>query len=212
MKKTGILSSAAVVICLAMPLQAATQTLSDEAEAALLEALNDEYHAQAFYAALVEEYGPNTPFKNIMEAEARHAEKVIKLLNKYDVEVPENGYLDGSLAVAPIPPTLDEAYEMGVQAEIDNIALYEENLLPAVADYNDITRVLTALKTASETKHLPTFERCSDGDCRNVSARSGSGAGKQAGRTTKGTSSQKGKGQRDRKRNGQGKQKGSGKS
>lgn len=212
MIKTGILSAVAVAACLAMPLQAATKTLSPEAEAALLEALNDEYHAQAFYAALVDEYGANTPFANIMEAEAKHAEKLIALLEKYGVEVPENGYLDGSLPLAPIPPTLADAYATGVQGEIDNIAMYEESLLPDVVGYKDITRVFTSLKTASETQHLPTFERCSAGDCQTVASNSGSGAGKQTGKVAKGTSSQKGKGQKERQRKGQGKQKGRGNS
>ncbi|NDW54249.1 DUF2202 domain-containing protein [Aliiroseovarius sp. PrR006] len=206
MTKTGILSALAVAACMAMPLQAATKTLSPEAEAALLEALNDEYHAQAFYAELVDEYGTNTPFANIMLAEERHAEKLIDLLEKYGVEVPENGYLDGSLPIAPIPSTIVEAYETGVQGEIDNIAMYEDDLLPAVADYKDITRVFTALMTASETKHLPTFERCSAGDCQKVA--SGAGRGKQVGKNAKEMPAQKSKGQKDRPRNGQGKQKG----
>lgn len=208
MTKTGILSAVAVATCLALPLQAASKALSPEAEAALLEALNDEYHAQAFYAALVDEYGANTPFANIMGAEARHAEKLINLLEKYGVDVPENGYLDGSLPVAPIPSTLAEAYEIGVQGEIDNIAMYDDDLLPVVAGYKDITRVFTALKTASETKHLPTFERCSAGDCRKTASRSGGGAGKQVGTDAKATAPQKGSGQKERRRNRQGKQKG----
>lgn len=206
MKKTGVLSAVALAACLVMPLQAATKTLSPEAEAALLEALNDEYHAQAFYTELVEKFGSKTAFANIRAAEARHAEKLIRLLDKYGVKVPENGYLNGSLPLAPIPSTLAEAYATGVQGEIDNVAMYEESLLPAVEDYNDITRVFTSLKTASETKHLPTFERCSSGDCRKTAASSGSSAGKQTGKNAKGSSSQKRTGQKERRGNGQRKQ------
>jgi hypothetical protein len=51
-----------------------------------------------------------------------------------------------------------EACAAGVQAEIDNAALYDE--LFSMVDNTDIIRVFTSLQQASETKHLPAFERC----------------------------------------------------
>jgi hypothetical protein len=54
--------------------------------------------------------------------------------------------------------TLADACEAGVQAEIDNAALYDE--LFTMVDNADIIRVFTALQEASQTKHLPAFERC----------------------------------------------------
>ena len=173
MFKAGVLSAAIFTACLVAPLEAGTATLTAEAEAAVMEALNDEYHAQAFYSALVDKYGANTPFNNIVAAEETHADRLIALLTKYGVEVPENGYLDGTLPLASLPATLDQAYEDGVAAEIANIALYEQTLLPAVAGYNDVTRVFTSLKNASERNHLPTFEKCSSGGCQTAAATGG---------------------------------------
>jgi hypothetical protein len=45
-----------------------------------------------------------------------------------------------------------------VDAEIANVALYEEQLA-AVADYPDIVEVFVSLQMASQENHLPAFER-----------------------------------------------------
>ena len=70
--------------------------------------------------------------------------------------MPENVWL-GTVSA---PATLQEACQIGVDAEIANAALYQNELLPVVADYEDITAVFTNLMNASEQKHLPAFERC----------------------------------------------------
>jgi len=165
MFKTGIISVVMATAILVYPAQARTKTLTPEAEAAILEALDDEYKAEATYTAIVEEFGADNPLSNIIEAERMHSSRLVDLLEKYGVEVPENGYLDGSLPTPALPDTLTEAYVMGIQGEIDNLELYENNLLPAVSDYKDVTRVFTALMNASQTKHLVAFERCADGRC-----------------------------------------------
>lgn len=155
---------AAVLAFTALPSAASTE-LTDSALDAILTALDDEYRAIAVYSALVDEYGTDTPFTNIMEAEERHAEALINLLDKYDVTVIDNPYLDGTLSIDPLPETLQDAYEAGVEGELLNIAMYEDELLPTVADYPDITRVFTSLLTASATKHLPTFTACAEDGC-----------------------------------------------
>jgi len=179
-KLSTTLASAILALSIAPAVQAAT-TLTPEAEEAILTALDDEYKAQATYAALIEEFGTNTAFTNIMKAEETHADALISLLEKYDVEVPENGYLTGELPLGELPDTLQEAYEAGVIGEINNMALYEEELLPAVEGYTDITRVFTNLMTASETKHLPTFEACAAGGCGDRSVVSSASAAGQGG-------------------------------
>jgi hypothetical protein len=58
--------------------------------------------------------------------------------------------------------TLSDACKIGVGAEIANRDLYDGNLLPAVAAYPDITRVMQRLRDASEVNHLPAFQRCAN--------------------------------------------------
>lgn len=63
-----------------------------------------------------------------------------------------------------LPETLPEVCAIGVTAEIDNARLYDEELLPAVAAFDDITTVFKALSAASTNNHLPAFQRCAGGN------------------------------------------------
>ena len=58
----------------------------------------------------------------------------------------------------PTFDTLAEACETGVEAEIENAALYDQ--IFDMVDNPDIIQVFTSLQQASLTKHLPAFERC----------------------------------------------------
>jgi hypothetical protein len=137
-----------------------SQTLTPEAEAALGSALQDERHAEAFYAAVIKEFGQTRPFSNIIDAERQHELMLIGLYETYGVAVPENGYANGTLKAPAVPKTLVEACSIGVEAEIANRELYDRQLLPAVAAYSDITLVMQRLRDASENNHLPAFQRC----------------------------------------------------
>lgn len=137
-----------------------SQTLTPDAQAALGSALQDERHAEAFYAAVMAKFGDTRPFSNIIEAERRHEAMLIGLYETYGVAVPENGYATGALEAPAAPETLVDACKIGVQAEIANRDLYDGQLLPAVAAYPDITLVMQRLRDASEEKHLPAFQRC----------------------------------------------------
>lgn len=159
-----------LTIGLAAAAPAGAVTVSAEASAALLDALMDEYHAIAVYAELVDAYGTDSAFDEVLSAEEKHEAAIIRLLDKYEITVPENPYLDGTLDLGPLPASLVDAYSAGVAAEIANIDLYQTELLPLVAEYPDITKVFTALMTASQTNHLPTFEACIDGTCDAVAA------------------------------------------
>ena len=175
-------------------------TLTTDAENAILTALMDEYKATATYEALIDQYGTNTPFSKIIKAEERHSDALIKLLVKYDVEVPTNPYLDGTMPLDPLPSSLVAAYEAGIEGELANIALYQDDLLPAVEAYPDITKVFTNLMSASQDKHLPTFENCVDGTCDSRHANATHGQQKQAnghgGAGGKGGNSHSGKGRK----------------
>ncbi len=170
MKKLTKAITAATFACALAPMAYAATELTDEALDAILIALDDEYKAEALYAELIETFGENTAFSNISGAETTHADALVNLLEKYDQEVPENVYLTSALPLEAIPATLEEAYEAGVIGEIHNIALYQEELLPAVKEYPDITRVFTNLLSASATKHLPTFAACASGNCSDRNA------------------------------------------
>ncbi|NMC35955.1 DUF2202 domain-containing protein [Candidatus Beckwithbacteria bacterium] len=119
-------------------------------------ALDDEYKALATYQATVESLGAVRPFIMIIRAEEQHIAALKALYDKYSLEIPANRWL-GNIAS---PSTLQQACSDGVQAEIANAALYQEQLLPQVVQYPDITSVFMALSQASEQKHLPAFEKC----------------------------------------------------
>lgn len=134
--------------------------LSDAGKAAVLRALDDEYHAEAVYAVILAAFGDVRPFSNIIEAERRHQAALFGLMTTYGIPVPANDYLLGKTPIAPLPATVQAACEIGVAAEIENARLYDEDLLPAVADHADITQVFTRLRDASINNHLPAFQRC----------------------------------------------------
>jgi hypothetical protein len=127
----------------------------DESEVeALMMALQDEYKAWSVYDQVVTDLGPAWPFTNIQRAEENHIAALVTLFDRYGLDVPLNEWADN----VPSFDTLAEACEAGVQAEIDNAALYDELL--SMVDNPDIIRVFSALQQASQTKHLPAFERC----------------------------------------------------
>jgi len=150
---------------------------------ALHEALDDEYKAYAIYDAIINKFGQIRPFTNIIEAEVRHANAVKALMQKYHLNVPENPYLSGAKPLPEVPSTIERACEMGVVAEIENVALYQDKILPAVSDYRDITATMLNLFSASQNNHLPAFQRCV---ARQGGQNSGQGRGQKAGRRGKG--------------------------
>ena len=121
----------------------------------LLTALDDEYRAEATYAAVLEEYGSVRPFVNIIEAERRHAMRAKSEMDRLGIAYPKaNPYL-GKIAA---PASLLAACEQGVSAEIENIVLYDR-ILPKVRD-DSVRATLEDLQWASRERHLPAFERC----------------------------------------------------
>jgi hypothetical protein len=121
---------------------------------ALYMALDDEYKAWSVYEQVIADFGAVRPFASIQKAEENHIAALVTLFDRYGLEVPANEW-PGNV---PTFDTLGEACEAGVQAEIDNAALYDQ--LFSMVDNSDIVQVLTSLQQASETKHLPAFSRC----------------------------------------------------
>ena len=129
--------------------------LPDTVVEALDSAIDDEYKAHATYEAVINKLGSTRPFSMIIRAEEKHISSLKAIYDKYDLEIPEDPYQDVQIA-----ETRAQNCSIGVQAEIDNAALYRDSLLPAVSDYPDISSVFTQLMNASQDNHLPAFEKC----------------------------------------------------
>lgn len=140
-----------------LPACATATGQSPQDVAALQEALDDEYRAEATYAAIIERFGEIRPFINIIQAERRHAERAKAEMDRLGIEYAAVNPFIGTIAA---PDTVLAACEAAVQAEVDNIALYDR-LLPQIED-PQVHATLTALQGASQERHLPAFRRCVD--------------------------------------------------
>lgn len=128
--------------------------LSESEIEALHLALEDEYKAWSTYDQVIADFGLVRPFTNIRRAEENHITALVTLFQRYGLDVPINDW-PGKV---PTFDTLGQACAASVQAEIDNAALYDQ--LFSMVDDPDVVQVFTALQQASQTQHLPTFERC----------------------------------------------------
>jgi len=148
----------------------AESTQLDQQEAqTLLAALDDEYKAHTTYDQVILDFGPVRPFVNIVEAEARHIAALLTLFERYSLAVPPNPWPGKT----PHYQSVDAACVAAVQAEIDNAALYDRLL--ASTRRPDILAVLQALRSASQDRHLPAFQRCAQ---RSAGGAGGRGAGR----------------------------------
>ena len=77
--------------------------------------INDEYKARAEYQAIVDEFGVQAPFTNLIKAETMHINALTRLFEAYGLDVPSD---EGS-KFAVVPDTLEEAYAIGVEAEVE---------------------------------------------------------------------------------------------
>jgi len=125
-------------------------------EEMLTYAIQDEYLAKAEYQAIMTQFETTRPYSNIMLAEDVHIQELLPLFAAYSIEVPVND----AAAKVVLPETLQETYSIGVQAEINNIAMYDKFLAQELPD--DVRDVFEQLKAASE-KHLAAFERANTG-------------------------------------------------
>ncbi|MGI6071546.1 MAG: DUF2202 domain-containing protein [Lachnospiraceae bacterium] len=114
-------------------------------------ALEDEYLARDAYTKIMAKFGEIRPFVNIRESEKNHISMLEPLFEKYKLSLPE--YVSDQ---TPYDGTLQEAYATGIQAEIENIAMYEQFLKEELPE--DVRNTFERLLSASE-KHLKAFER-----------------------------------------------------
>lgn len=115
-------------------------------------AIQDEYLARAEYEIILKEYSNQSPFANIIKAEELHIAELTTLFDTYAVALPQ----DTSSKYVSLPPSINDAYTAGVNAEIENIAMYERFLQQDLPD--DMKNTFTTLKAASQS-HLETFRQ-----------------------------------------------------
>ena len=137
-------------------------------EQMLTYALQDETLASAEYQSLIEKFEAARPFDNILRAEETHIELLLPLFSQYGVAVPTDTAADR----VALPDTIEEAYAAGVEAEVNNIAMYNAFLAQDLPD--DVRAVFEALKNASSS-HLDVFEQ--NADRQAVAPQSTPGAG-----------------------------------
>ncbi|MBB6480041.1 ferritin-like domain-containing protein [Spirochaeta isovalerica] len=115
-------------------------------------AMEDEHMALAEYEAIMEKFDVDRPYANIAKSEETHISYLNKLYETYGFDIPR---IDTDAHVV-IPSSLAEAAQVGVDAEIANIAMYEKFLDQDLPD--DVREVFTFLKNGSEN-HLASFQR-----------------------------------------------------
>jgi hypothetical protein len=119
-------------------------------------AIEDEYLAHAEYVAILAKFGTQRPFSNIVEAEVQHIASLSNTYAAHGLVVPEDKGAD----YVKIPKTIKEALETGVQAEIDNIAMYDAFLKDKLMTQSanaDIRALFVSLRDASKN-HLGAFQ------------------------------------------------------
>ena len=130
---------------------------ADELQQILSTAIQDEFHAEAVYAGVVEDFGSITPFSNIIRAEVRHSAAIARLYQNRGWAVPQNAW---TTETVPHFGTVGQACTVGVEAEIANVKVYDD-LLAGSDLPDDVVRVFTSNRAASLNNHLPAFQRCS---------------------------------------------------
>lgn len=118
----------------------------------LMYAVQDEYLAHGEYLAIVDKFGSQKPYTNIISAEETHLAYLKEVYLAYGLDFPD----DESTSHIVVPANLLEAAETGVQAEIDNIAMYELFLTYDLPE--NVLEVFSALKSGSDS-HLLAFQK-----------------------------------------------------
>lgn len=173
-----ILSTSAVALAADLPYGASAAAKDEDytLEEMLTYAIQDEYLARATYQSILDKYGIQRPFSNIVKAEERHISLLLPLFEAHDVAVPA----DDALKLVVVPESVEAAYPEEVEAEKVNIAMYEDFLKEDLPE--DVALVFERLENASEN-HLKAFENAAAG---NIGTGAGNGrrAGNSADRNT----------------------------
>ncbi len=113
----------------------------------------DEFRAYNTYLNVINKFGNVLPFSNIINAEIKHYNESLSLVQKYGIEAPVV-----SESQIELPNTIQECCELGIAGEIKNIEMYE-HLLSYVQE-PDVRDLFYRLQAASYNNHLPAFRSC----------------------------------------------------
>ena len=127
--------------------------LTEAEEAGLIMAIEEEYKARALYESVIATFGEVIPFVEIAASEAQHTSVLVRQAEKYGIDYPA---YDAAAFDFPTFASIEEALQAGVDAEIEDAALYDN--LMADTDRVDLLRVYTNLQNASLNSHLVSFE------------------------------------------------------
>jgi hypothetical protein len=155
-KSIVVLVAAALVLSLAGVSPVAAQSILPlQVMNAVQAGILDEYNAYNLYQAVLGEFGSVRPLTNIQAAEAQHITAWQRIFSLYAIPLPPVPVLEQQPQFA----SLAVACEVAADAEIANVKLYD-GMLKTVSAYPDMVRVVTALRSASQNRHLPAFQRC----------------------------------------------------
>ena len=156
---TGSIATSGVAMAAEIPFGSSGAALDQEltVEEMLTYAIEDEYMAQGEYNAILDEYGAVNIYNNIVKAEKFHIEALTSFLVAKGLTVPVN---DAETRVV-LPESLQKSYEIGIEAEINNIKMYEQFLKEDLSA--DVRYVFENLMKASKN-HLNAFENAVDGN------------------------------------------------
>lgn len=150
-----LIASNGIIFSILYPLPAISQTSLDaKTQQAMIDAINDEYRARAFYNAVIQKFGSVRPFSNIVQAENNHVNLWNTLFAKYGMTVPADTFA-GKMTV---PDTLQAACQGGIENEIANVKMYDRFL--GFVTQPDLQAAFRQLRTVSQERHLPAFQRC----------------------------------------------------
>ncbi|MFB2934467.1 DUF2202 domain-containing protein [Aerosakkonemataceae cyanobacterium BLCC-F154] len=134
---------------------ATTKTkIDNQTQQAMIDSINDEYQARAFYNAVIKKFGEVRPFSNIVHAEDRHVNLWKTIFTQYGLPIPPDKFA----GKVDVPDTLQAACQAGVKAEIANVAMYDRFL--TFIQQPDLRAAFSQLRYVSQERHLPAFQRC----------------------------------------------------
>ncbi|MEI6385705.1 MAG: hypothetical protein WCQ50_03655 [Spirochaetota bacterium] len=157
----ALLLSATILFAASSPVawgaQAAKADKDQTLDEMLRYAIEDEYLAQAEYAAILGSLGSVRPFSNIILTERSHISWLRDAFAAAGLSLPA----DSASSFITVPVGLKASLEAGVAAELDNIAMYEgflSNPLLLQPSNASLRGLFAKLRDASKN-HLAAFRK-----------------------------------------------------
>lgn len=123
-------------------------------------ALDLAYQGWAGCDQVIRRHGEVRPFSRIRDAERRRIQQFWRLFISHGLPIPKNPWVGQIPSAESLPEACADALER------ERARLRRCGQLLAGADQEELRCALHELAEASETRHLPAYERC--GQCRNT--------------------------------------------